>query len=138
MQGAVASTALVEVGAIGLGALVAHVLAGAAADATGVLAASVVAVLGLFIIPSRRQAAKRELRAKIADLRRQLMAALTGQFDRELERGLRRIGEAIGPYTRFVRAEGRRLGDAAAELDGLTARLDALARRVEALTGGSR
>jgi signal recognition particle receptor subunit beta len=135
VQGAVASTALVEVGAIGLGALVAHVLAGAAADATGVLAASVVAVLGLFIIPSRRQAAKRELRAKIAALREQLMAALTGQFDRELERGLRRIDEAIAPYTRFVRAEGRRLGDTAEELDLLTARLDALARRVEALTG---
>ncbi|HEY6323008.1 MAG TPA: dynamin family protein [Thermoanaerobaculia bacterium] len=135
VQGAVASTALVEVGAIGLGALVAHVLAGAAADATGVLAASVVAVLGLFIIPSRRQAAKRELRAKIAALRQQLMAALTGQFDRELERGLRRIAEAIAPYTRFVRAEGRRLGDTAEELDLLAARLDALARRVEALTG---
>ena len=135
VQGAVASTALVEVGAIGLGALVAHVLAGAAADATGVLAASVVAVLGLFIIPSRRQAAKRELRAKIAALREQLMATLTGQFDRELERGLRRIDEAIAPYTRFVRAEGRRLGDAAEELGLLAARLDALARRVEALTG---
>ena len=138
VQGAVASTALVEVGAIGLGALVAHVLAGAAADATGVLAASVVAVLGLFIIPSRRQAAKRELRAKIAALREQLMAALTGQFDRELERGLRRIDEAIAPYTRFVRAEGRRLGDAAAELDRCIAQLDALTRRVEALTGNSR
>jgi signal recognition particle receptor subunit beta len=131
VQGAVASTALVEVGAIGLGALVAHVLAGAAADATGVLAASVVAVLGLFIIPSRRQAAKRELRAKIAALREHLMAALTGQFDRELERGLRRIDEAIAPYTRFVRAEGRRLGDTAEELDLLAARLDALARRVD-------
>jgi len=138
VQGAVASTALVEVGAIGLGALVAHVLAGAAADATGVLAASVVAVLGLFIIPSRRQAAKRELRAKIAALREQLMSTLTGQFDRELERGLRRIDDAIAPYTRFVRAEGRRLGDAAAELDRCTAQLDALTRRVEALTGNSR
>lgn len=133
VQGAVASTALVEVGAIGLGALVAHLLAGAAADATGVLAASVVAVLGLFIIPSRRQSAKRELRAKIAALREQLMAALTGQFDRELERSLRRIDEAIAPYTRFVRAEGRRLGDAAEELDLLAARLDALARRVAGL-----
>ncbi|HEV3072809.1 MAG TPA: dynamin family protein [Thermoanaerobaculia bacterium] len=138
VQGAIASTALVEVGAIGLGVLVAHVLAGAAADATGVLAASVVAVLGLFIIPSRRQAAKRELRAKIAALREQLMAALTGQFDRELERGLRRIDEAIAPYTRFVRAEGRRLGDTAEELDLLAARLDALARRVESLTGNTR
>jgi small GTP-binding protein len=138
VQAAVASTALVEVGAIGLGALVAHVLVGAAADVTGVLAASVVAVLGLFIIPSRRQAAKRELRAKIAALRERLMASLTGQFDRELERGLRRIDEAIAPYTRFVRAERRSLDATAAELDQLAGRLAALARRVEAITGSSR
>jgi hypothetical protein len=142
VQAAVASTALVEVGAIGLGALVAHVLAGAAADLTGVLAASVVAVLGLFIIPNRRQAAKRELRAKIAALRERLMAALTGQFDRELERGLRRIDEAIAPYTRFVRAESRRLDDAAMGLDLLSGRLEALARRIDgiggAITGNTR
>jgi small GTP-binding protein len=133
VQVAVASTALVEVGAIGLGALVAHVLAGAAADATGVLAASVVAVLGLFIIPSRRQAAKRELRAKIAALREQLMAALTGQFEREIERSLRRIDEAVAPYTRFVRAERQRLDDAAADLDRLAIQLAALGRRVESV-----
>ncbi|MBV8202399.1 MAG: dynamin family protein [Acidobacteria bacterium] len=135
VQAAVASTALVEVGAIGLGALVAHVLAGAAADATGVLAASVVAVLGLFIIPNRRQAAKRELRAKIAALRERLMSSLTGQFDRELDRGLRRIDEAIAPYTRFVRSERRRLEEAAAELERLAGQLAALARRVDTLTG---
>jgi GTP-binding protein EngB required for normal cell division len=138
VQTAVASTALVEVGAIGLGALVAHVLAGAAADLTGVLAASVVAVLGLFIIPSRRQAAKRELRGKIAALREHLMAALTGQFDRELERSLRRIDEAIAPYTRFIRAERNRLDAAAAELALLAGRLDALARRIEMVTGSTR
>jgi small GTP-binding protein len=133
VQVAVASTALVEVGAIGLGALVAHVLAGAAADATGVLAASVVAVLGLFIIPSRREAAKRELRAKIAALREQLMAALSGQFEREIERSLRRIDEAVAPYTRFVRAERQRLDAAIADLDRLAAQLAALGRRVESL-----
>ena len=133
VQVAVASTALVEVGAIGLGALVAHVLAGAAADATGVLAASVVAVLGLFIIPSRRQAAKRELRAKIAALREQLLAALTGQFEREIDRSLRRIDDAVAPYTRFVRAERQRLDAAAADLDRLAGQLAALGRRVESL-----
>jgi len=133
VQVAVASTALVEVGAIGLGALLAHVLAGAAADATGVLAAGTVAVLGLFIIPSRRQAAKRDLRAQIAALREQLIAALTGQFDRELERSLRRIDEAIAPYTRFIRAERGRLEAAGEGLGRLSGRLEALARRVETL-----
>jgi GTP-binding protein EngB required for normal cell division len=133
VQGAVASTALVEVGAVGLGALVAHVLAGAAADATGVLAASVVAVLGLFIIPSRRQDAKRKLRDQIAALRTQLVASLTGQFDREIESSLRRIDDAVSPYTRFVRAERQRLAAAVADLGRLAGQLAALGRRVEAL-----
>jgi GTP-binding protein EngB required for normal cell division len=133
VQGAVASTALVEVGAVGLGALVAHVLAGAAADATGVLAASVVAVLGLFIIPSRRQDAKRKLRDQIATLRTQLVASLTGQFDKEIESSLRRIDDAVSPYTRFVRAERQRLAAAVADLDRLAGQLAALGRRVETL-----
>ncbi|HVT14624.1 MAG TPA: dynamin family protein [Thermoanaerobaculia bacterium] len=133
VQVAVASTALVEVGAIGLGTLLAHVLAGAAADATGVLAASVVALLGLFIIPSRRQAAKRELRRKIAALRGELMTALTRQFEREIERSLRRIDEAIAPYTRFVRAERQRLEASRDELTSLLGELAGLRRRAESL-----
>jgi small GTP-binding protein len=133
VQVAVASTALVEVGALGLGTLLAHVLAGAAADATGVLAASVVALLGLFIIPSRRQAAKRELRAKIAALRGELMTALTRQFEREIERSLRRIDEAIAPYTRFVRAERQRLEASREELSSLLGELAGLRRRAESL-----
>src|SRR5262249_60922138 len=97
VQGAVTPTALVEVGAIGLGALLAHVLAGAAADLTGVVAAGVIAALGLFIIPSRRAAAKAELAGKIATLRARLTAALTAQFTHEIERSLRRIEEAVAP-----------------------------------------
>ena len=61
------------------------------------------------------------------------MAALTGQFEREIERSLRRIEEAVAPYTRFVRAERQRLDAAAADLDRLAAQLAALARRVESL-----
>ncbi|HVT60105.1 MAG TPA: dynamin family protein [Thermoanaerobaculia bacterium] len=133
VQAAVASTALVEVGAIGLGTLLAHVLAGAAADATGVLAASVIALLGLFIIPSRRQAAKRELRARIAALRGELMTALTSQFGREIERSLRRIDEAIAPYTRFIRAERKRLEASRDELSSLLGELAGLRRRAESL-----
>ena len=42
-------------------------------------------------------------------MREQLMGALTGQFDREVERSAQKVQEAVGPYTRFVRAERERL-----------------------------
>jgi len=131
VQAAVAGTALVEVGAIGLGALLTHIAVTAAADFTGILAAGAVAVLGLFIIPNRRNAAKRELRQKIAAMRESLMKALNGQFEREVDRSLGRIHEAVAPYDRFVRAERDHLtraresiGRVAEGLQGLKARIE--------------
>src|SRR5262249_22714418 len=102
---AVAGTALVGVGAVGLGAVLTHIAGTAAADLTGILAAGLVAALGRLILPHRRQQAKAELKAKIEELRTRLMAALTGQFEREVARSLGRIDDAVAPYTRFVRAE---------------------------------
>ncbi len=113
---AVQGTALTEIGAVGLGALLTHLAATAAADATGLIAAGTVAVLGLFILPNRRSEAKRDLRRKIAALREQLMGTLTAQFDREIEASEHRIGEAVAPYTRFVRAEREHLQEARARL----------------------
>ncbi len=126
VKGAVANTALVEVGALGLGALLVHVAATAAADFTGIVAAGTVAALGFFILPSRREKAKRELRTKIEALRERLMSALTGQFDREIERSLHRIDEGVGPYSRFVRSERTHLAETREELtaiDGVLTRL---------------
>jgi small GTP-binding protein len=133
VQVAVAGTALVEVGAIGLGAVLTHLAVTAAADFTGILAASTIAILGFFIIPNRRHDAKKELREKIEALRTHLMASLTSQFDREIEASLRRIDEAIGPYTRFVRAERERLTEVRGELRGVDEGLVRLRSRVEAL-----
>jgi len=133
VQTAVAGTALAEIGAIGLGAVLTHIAVTAAADFTGILAAGTVAVLGLFIIPNRRHDAKKELREKIAALREQLMSSLTGQFDREIEGSLRRIEEAIGPYTRFVRAEREHLTEARGELEAVSHGLVRLRERVEKL-----
>ncbi len=125
---AVATTALVEVGAIGLGAVLTAVFSTTAMDLTGVVAATALAALGLFVIPARRRKAKDELRAKIASLREKLMGALTTQFDRELERSLNKLAEAIEPYTRFIRSERDHLTKTRDELqmiaEGL-ARLDA-------------
>jgi hypothetical protein len=116
VQLAVAGTALVEVGAVGLGTIFTLVATTTMLDVTGILLASAMAVVGLFVIPARRRAAKAELREKIAAMRLQLMSALTDQFGRELERSLHRIGDAISPYTRFIRAERDRLTETRDEL----------------------
>jgi small GTP-binding protein len=115
-QLAVAGTALAEIGAVGLGALIVSLATTAAADVTGILAASVVAALGLFVIPARRQTAKKEMSARIATLRQQLISAITSQFEKELSRSLQRINDAVAPYTRFVRAEQAKGQQTQAEL----------------------
>lgn len=114
---AVATTALVEVGAIGLGAVLTAIFSTTAMDVTGVVAATALAALGLFVIPARRRKAKDELRGKIAVLREKLMTALTSQFDRELDRSLSKLEEAIEPYTRFIRSERDHLTKTRRDLD---------------------
>jgi small GTP-binding protein len=105
VQTAVAQTAIVEVSALGLGALLVKVLATTLADVSGVLAASALAAFGLYLIPNRRQRAKLDLQAKIAELRGRLARAMAAQFEQELARSLTRIREAMQPYTRFVETQ---------------------------------
>lgn len=116
-QAAVAASAAIEVGAVGLGALIAVIATTVAADVTGILLASLVAVLGLFVIPTRRRLAKNELRKKVAELREKLGQTLRSQFEQEIGRSLSRINDAIAPYTRFVRAEQKKLDDARLKLE---------------------
>ncbi len=115
-QMAVAETAAAEVGAIGLGAIITVLATTVAADVTGILAASVVAALGLFVIPARRQAAKKGLVERVSALRIQLATSITSQFEKELNRSLQRINDAVAPYTRFVRAERDKLEETRTEL----------------------
>jgi small GTP-binding protein len=116
-QEAVAASAVLEVGAIGLGALVAALASTVAADVTGLLLATFIAALGFVIIPARRRAAKGELREKISSMRLQLVAALKSQFEKEIERSLHNIDAAIAPYTRFVRSEQNKLLKAQSDLE---------------------
>lgn len=133
VQLAVAQAALLEVGAIGLGATIGMIATSAAVDVTGILAASALALVGLFVIPNRRRIAKRDLAATIETMRAKLMAGLTGQFRREMERTLSRLREAIAPYTRFVRTESEHLARGRDELARTRALLEDLRRRIEAL-----
>ncbi len=91
LQRAVANTALVEVGAVGLGTLITVLASSTLLDVTGVVAAGTMAVLGLFVIPSRRRRLKDELRQKISDVRTNLVETLTAQFEAEVARSLREI-----------------------------------------------
>jgi hypothetical protein len=130
---AVASAALLEVGAVGLGTLVTMIASTSAVDATGILAAGTLSILGFFVIPARRRKAKNELRKKVSQVREQLMSGLTTQFEREMKESISRIQEAVAPYTRFVRAERDRLKRSKEELSDLGQKLDQLKARVESL-----
>jgi hypothetical protein len=133
LQKAVTSTAVLEVGAVGLGAAVALAASSTAADITGFTAAGLMAALGLFVLPHRRRRAKAELKRKIAALRSELMNALGSHFEKEADRGRRRLDETIAPYTRFVRSESEKLESDREKLVDLSERAAEMTARVNAL-----
>ncbi len=132
-QSAVATLAMIEVGAIGLGAAVAAIAATAAADATGIILGSVVAALGLFVIPARRRSAERDFREKIATMRKRIVRTLNQQFTGELERIMQRHNTAIAPYARFVRTETGKLENAKTSLSSIEGELAQIKARVDKL-----
>jgi small GTP-binding protein len=136
VRDAVAGTALLQIGALGLGAAVTALATTTMADVTGILAAGALSVVGLLVIPARRKAARRQLRTKVAQMRQELMGALTAEFDREVEASVGRVRDGISPYTRFVRSEKERLSATRDALDDLRARLDRLATAVEGYGNG--
>jgi small GTP-binding protein len=132
-RNAVATAAAAGAGALGLGTLVTIAASTAAADVTGIVLASVVAALGFFVIPARRSQAKAEMRAKIADVRDRLSSALRAQFREEIGRSTARMRDSVGPYSRFVRAEGEKLQETDTRLTALRADLDRIRERVDAM-----
>ena len=128
---AVAGAALAQAGAIGLGAMVAALATTTAADVTGIVAAGVVAVLGFFVIPSKRKHAKSQLRDRIERMRTELMSGLRGQFAKEVDRSVRGVLDAVAPYTRFVRAESERLTSVDRELDAIGGHLTQIRSEID-------
>ena len=103
MRNAVAQVAVAEAGAVGLGALVVAAASTVAVDVTGILAASLVAGLGLFVLPRKRRQARAISARRSEELEQRLIAVMSEQFEHELARSVDRIRDAIAPYTRFVR-----------------------------------
>lgn len=130
VRNAVAGVAVAEAGAVGLGALVVAAASTAVVDVTGILAASVVAGLGLVILPARRRKAKQEFHKRSEELQQRLTQVMHEQFEHELSRSIARIEDAIAPYTRFVRASQAKLEQLDTDLGGIRNELRALRREI--------
>jgi hypothetical protein len=132
LRTAVAQTALASAGGVGLGAaIVAIAGTAAAADVTGILAGITLISLGLYIIPSRRQRAKRNFSERMQELRSQLHTAMNEQFNKELNTSISRLQDAIAPYTRFVRAEQKKTAAMQEQLTRLSSEITRLVDTIE-------
>jgi small GTP-binding protein len=133
VEAAVAQTALLEVGAVGLGALVTIAVLSSALDITGILAASTMAILGFFVIPFKRKQAKDRFKEKMLNLRTKLLSALTTQFSNESENAIDRLKDGVVPYTRYVRSEFERINKATSTLARLRQDISELRARSQAV-----
>jgi small GTP-binding protein len=133
VETAVAQTALLEVGAVGLGALVTAAVLSSSLDVTGILAAGTLAIVGFFVIPYKRKQAKDKFKEKMETLRTNLLETLTTQFTKESGRAVERLREGITPYTRYVRSERERMDKTETVLARLKQRLSVLRARSQSV-----
>jgi small GTP-binding protein len=132
IQGAVAQTAALEVGAVGIGAVIVALATTRFLDVTGLVAAAIIAGYGLFVLPNRRRKARREFRERTDSLRERLGEVIRRQFDAELNRSVERMRDAIAPYTRFVRTEHARMTGASSTLSEVDGEIEALKAEIAA------
>lgn len=133
LEAAVAQMALLEVGAVGLGAIVTWAVLSSALDITGTLAAGTMAILGFFVIPFKRKQAKDNFKSKMTKLRGKLIEALTTQFDNEAETAVARMKDGVAPYTRYILSERERVENTEATLKELRQSLSALRARSQSV-----
>ena len=108
-QLAVAASAAIEVGALGLGTLVTVLATTASADLTGILLAGLTATLGFFIIPTKKKQAIKLFSEKVHAIRNQLSISLKDEITRQIDYVIDNIQETIAPYERFIRSENQKL-----------------------------
>ena len=130
VRDAVKQLAMLQAGALGLGAAVSILASTTVVDVSGLLAAGVLSALGLLVLPARRARARAELQEKTTAMRRRLEETLGAELDRETFGQARRLGEALAPFAAGVRAEKGRLNALRDELRRLTDAVEGLRERV--------
>ncbi len=133
VESAVAQTALLEAGAVGLGALVTAAVLSSSLDVTGILAAGTLAIVGFFVIPYKRKQAKDNFKEKMTALRTNLLETLTESFQRETRNAVSRLKDGIRPYVRYVHTENERLEKSETTLATLRQKLSVLRAKSRAV-----
>lgn len=123
---AVSQTALLEAGALGIGALVATIITTRALDVTGIVAAGALAILGFFVIPYKKGRAKENFKKRMEELRQSLMQTLRSAFNKEFDLAILRLRANISPYTQYVHSEQQRLAVNEASLNNLAVKIQHL------------
>lgn len=131
VRASIAATAITEVGAVGLGALLIALFHTALLDFTGILAATLVAAGGFALLPAKRAQAKKALRERVNQMRDQLRQSIERQFEREVERSLGQVRERNAPFTRFVRAQRGQLTELQQVFSDLDVALGRLRKEIE-------
>jgi len=130
-QEAVATTAALGAGAVGIGTLVATLTTTLAVDITGIVLAGTLAILGIIVIPSRRKKINKELSEKINALKDNLSSSLHNQFSSEIKNSLKNLSTAFTPYTKFINAENANINNMRKELKLIRSKTDQLLRSIE-------
>jgi small GTP-binding protein len=131
VRGTLATTAITEIGALGLGTILVAALHGALLDFTGIMLGVTLAAGGLYIIPAKRRQVKRQFHQRISELRDNLVRSLTKQVNMEIDSAMNRVNETIAPYTRFVKFQHEQLGAARGELSAVESALSRLKKEIE-------
>lgn len=131
VQSSLVNTALTEVGALGIGALLVMLLHGALLDATGIFFAAALAFGGAFILPAKRRQSKQAFSERVNEMRDQIRETVRMQFEKETEQSLARIREAISPYTRFVRTKREQITKLQHDLSDIDVALERLRTEIE-------
>ncbi|MFQ3661497.1 MAG: dynamin family protein [Chloroflexaceae bacterium] len=131
VRSSIAATAITEVGAVGLGAIVVAVAHAVWLDFTGILAATALALGGFALLPARKRQAKKALRERAETLRGQLRASVERQFEREVDRSVGQIRERNAPFTRFVRAQQGQLSELQQKFADIDTGLGRLRKEIE-------
>lgn len=105
LRSAITRTAATEIGALGLGTAVGALATSAVLGMSGVIAALIIARVGMSIIPKNRRIAREDFRAQTNLLREQLSEATRRQFDAESSSAVDRMRAALLPYREFVDSE---------------------------------
>eukprot|EP00027_Filamoeba_sp_ATCC50430_P016648 CAMPEP_0168566924 /NCGR_PEP_ID=MMETSP0413-20121227/14701_1 /TAXON_ID=136452 /ORGANISM="Filamoeba nolandi, Strain NC-AS-23-1" /LENGTH=677 /DNA_ID=CAMNT_0008599021 /DNA_START=83 /DNA_END=2116 /DNA_ORIENTATION=- len=122
IRSAIINTAAVEVGAVGLGAIIAASLV----DITGILGVGALAATGLAILPYKRASLMKELDDNINTLRDRLKDTLAKHFEHEMDSAITKMETAIEPYTRYVNTEKEKLERAKERFNVLRSDLQSL------------